>query len=354
MSAADAQAYQGAAGAAFAPVAAQVPGMWVGVWQPEQGRTSFALGEAVKPGTAAQAGDVGRIGSLTKTFTATAVLQQVERGTLALDDTIADVLPELAATYPDIAAVTVRQLLNMSSGLPDYTADADFWREFLTDPTRVWTLDDVLTVALVKPASAAGTPAYCNTNYIVLGAMLEKVTGKTASEIVNAVVEQAGLGRTALTPPPDNAMPNPHSNGYLSPTIAAQFTSLGATIPPNNDVTNWTVSMSGTAGAMYSTVDDLLTWAGTGMGTSMLTPAMADARLTDTSELAPGEFYGLGIGITDRWLAHSGAINGWMSDMRVDRRTGAVVVTLVNIEGGLEPAKPVIDAMVAQLDVGQG
>jgi D-alanyl-D-alanine carboxypeptidase len=282
------------------------------------------------------------------------VLQQIDQGTLALDDTITDVLPDLATSYPDIATVTVEQLLNMSSGLPNYTDDPAFWTTFVTDPTKPWSLDDILAAALTKPTSPPGTAAYCNTNYIVLGAMLEQVTGKPAAEVITAVAQQAGLRQTALTAPADNTMPAPHSDGYLTATSAQQLTSLGGTIPPNNNVTDWTVSMSGTAGAMYATVDDLLTWAATGMGTSLLSPAMAEARLTNSTELAPGEYYGLGVGVTDTWLAHTGAVNGWMSDVRLDRQTGAVVVTLVNIEGGLEQAKPVIDEVVSLLGEDQG
>ena len=349
MSAPDAQRYEAAAAAAYAGIAAQVPGVWVGVWHPDQGRTAIALGTAVEPDTAAQPGDISRIGSITKTFTATAVLQQVDQGTLALDDTIGEVLPDLAASYGGIAEVTVRQLLNMSSGLPDYTANEEFWAAFAANPTKTWTTDEILAFALGEPASPPGSAAYCNTNYVILGSMLEGVTGKPASETVSAVAAQAGLSRSALTPPADNAMPNPHNHGYLTASGAQQFSSLGGTVPPGNDVTEWTVSMSGTAGAMYSTVDDLMSWAATGMGTSLLSPAMAQARLTSTSELAPGEFYGLGIGITDTWLAHSGAVNGWMSDIRLDRTTGAVIVTLVNVEGGLEVAAPVIEAMRTQL-----
>lgn len=349
MSAADASTYEATAAAAYAPIAGQVPGLWMGVWHPTQGRTSFALGLAAKPDTAAQTADTSRIGSVTKTFTATAVLQQVEQGTLALDDTIADVLPDLAAAHPDIAPVTVTQLLNMSSGLPNYTEDPDFWRTFLADPTKAWSLDDILAVALAQPVKPPGTAAYCNTNYIVLGSMLEKVTGKTASELVTAVAVEAGLTTTALTAPADNAMPAPHSDGYISEAMAGQFAQLGGTIPPGNNVTDWTVSMAGPAGAMYATIDDMLTWAGTGLGTSLLTPAMAEARLTNSTELADRERYGLGIGITDTWLVHSGAVNGWMSDVRLDRTTGAAVVTLVNVEGGLEVAQPVIEAMRTQL-----
>ena len=95
-------------------------GMWIAVSDPERGHWTAALGNAAAGGPPATLADHSQIGSVTKTFTATAILQQVAAGTLSLDDTVQQVLPDVATTYPPTAALTVRQLLNMSSGLPDY------------------------------------------------------------------------------------------------------------------------------------------------------------------------------------------------------------------------------------------
>ncbi|MFM2437272.1 MAG: hypothetical protein RLZ55_78, partial [Actinomycetota bacterium] len=122
MSAADVAAMDAAAATSMAAAAGQqgAPGMWIGVWDPTRGWHIGAYGSAVEGGAKATDGDHSRIGSLTKTFTATAVLQQVAAGKMSLGDTIGAVLPDLAADYPAVAGVTVEQLLGMTSGIPDY------------------------------------------------------------------------------------------------------------------------------------------------------------------------------------------------------------------------------------------
>ena len=99
-------------------------GLWIGVWHPDKGFHLEAYGDAVKDSEPATIDQHGRIGSVTKTFTTTAILQQVAEGNLSLDATISDVLPDLATEYPDIADVTVRQLAGMRSPIQDYANTA--------------------------------------------------------------------------------------------------------------------------------------------------------------------------------------------------------------------------------------
>ena len=128
MSQADADAFDKAVqGVLSEPdgVAALAPGTWVGVWDPDRGYFMKVYGSATLDGEPANLEQHHRIGSISKTYTATAVLLLVDEGTLTLDDTVADVLPDIASGYPAYADVTVEQLLRMQSGVPDFLNVAD-------------------------------------------------------------------------------------------------------------------------------------------------------------------------------------------------------------------------------------
>src|SRR3954468_6637644 len=120
-----------------------------------------------------------RVGSVTKTFVATVVLQLAGEGRLALEDTVERWLPGLV---PGGANITIRQLLNHTSGLGDYADDA-FVRRVLEDPGRVWAPKELIAVGTSHPppfGPGAGL-AYSSTGYIVLGLIVEKATGNQLS-----------------------------------------------------------------------------------------------------------------------------------------------------------------------------
>ncbi|MFM7068274.1 MAG: serine hydrolase domain-containing protein, partial [Actinomycetes bacterium] len=194
-----------------------LPGLWVGVWDPKKGVYVTAYGSAVDPDQKATTEDHSRIGSVTKTFTATAVLQQVEAGKLSLDDTIGDVLPDLAAEHPAVGKITVQQLLGMTSGIPDYANTGLVLNKVVQDPTKVWTPEEIIDLTLTESKlSAPGTPGYSTTNYLILGQMVEKVSGISIEQAIGKVAKAAGLKNSALTEPSDNALPAPSSHGYLN------------------------------------------------------------------------------------------------------------------------------------------
>ena len=141
--------------------------MWIGVWDPKKGWHIGGYGEAVVGGAKATDADHSRIGSVTKTFTATAVLQQVAAGKLALTDTIGTLLPDLAAKYPDVAPITVEQLLSMRSGIPDYVNSGLLTQQFLDHPEKVWTADEIIAAVLDK--MKVDPSAFSDTNYLILG-----------------------------------------------------------------------------------------------------------------------------------------------------------------------------------------
>jgi D-alanyl-D-alanine carboxypeptidase len=202
-----------------------------------------------------------RVGSITKTFTAAAVMQQVERGRIELDAPIAQYLPRLIPGARG-AAITVRMLLNHTSGLADYLPSAyPSLKAFpsLADTTPA-SLDDhrltrfhpteLIKMGVTAPAVGApgGAPGmYSNTNYLLLCQLLELVTGVTAEQcITQNVIERAGLQHTELPAGPQ--ITGPHSRMY-----EAWFGML----EPPRDYSVYDMSWVGPAASLVSTVADL-------------------------------------------------------------------------------------------------
>ncbi len=331
----------------------QVPGMWVGVWDAEKGKHLGAYGNAVVGGTGAATDQIGRIGSVTKTFTAAAMLQQVSEGWASLDDTIESLLPDLAEKYPDVADITVEQLVGMTSGIPDY-ADSDWFLPLhVEDPTRVWTADEIIDETLDRGGlSDPGTPGYSTTNYLILGQMLEQVVegDEEISTIITDLAGSEGLTRTALPEPSDSAMPDPYSNGYVTEAGSAELAANGATVPAGTDVTSWSPSWGGAGGAMYANLEDLGTWASTGLGTSLLDERLGQQRISDTKELPEAGEYGLGLQVWGNgWIGHTGQIVGWEALVAYNTDTGDVFVAIVNETGSLLAATALASEIFPEL-----
>jgi D-alanyl-D-alanine carboxypeptidase len=169
MSTADAQTVDQAAAAKFQEISSEgeASALYVGVWDPAKGFFLKAYGDAA-PNQPATIDDAFRIGSVTKTFTADVILQHVGDGSIELDGTVATYAPDVATAHPQLADLTVRQLLTMTSGIPDFlNVPGGIVAEVVKDTTRVWTADELIAGALTGDVAAAGTPGYSTTNYIV-------------------------------------------------------------------------------------------------------------------------------------------------------------------------------------------
>ncbi|WP_312866197.1 serine hydrolase domain-containing protein [Streptomyces boluensis] len=202
-----------------------------------------------------------RVGSITKTFTAAAVLQQVERGRIGLDAPIGRYLPRLVPGERG-DAITVRMLLNHTSGLAEYLPyaypslkaypDLAQTRPDSLDDHRFTRFDPVELIGMGVTAPAAGAPGgtpglYSNTNYLLLVELLEHVTGTTAERyITRNVIERAGLRDTEL---PDG----PHVDGPHSRLYEAWF----GMIEPPRDYSVFDMSWVGPSASLISTVSDL-------------------------------------------------------------------------------------------------
>jgi len=153
-----------------------------------------------------------RIASVTKSFVATAVLQLVDAGALKLDDVLEKFVPGIA----NGPTITMRDLLGMTSGIYDFTSNAAFNTKFDANPDMPWTFAD--TLAIIKanqPLFAPGTNiAYCDSNYSILGEIIQMVTGKPARTVIADSIA-AKLSLTHTLWPADSTIPAPHPNGYV-------------------------------------------------------------------------------------------------------------------------------------------
>jgi D-alanyl-D-alanine carboxypeptidase len=226
-------------------VAAGAPGVLVLVREGDRTiRLTSGYGN-LKPKARLRATDRFRVGSVTKSFVATVVLQLVGEGKLALDDTIERWLPGLV---PNGRAITVRQLLDHTAGLFDYLGDGDktVERRVLSgDWDYRWKPRELVAISTAHKAKfAPGTGwSYCNTCYILLGLIVEEATGNPiTAELRTRVFEPAGLRATSLdTRPP---MSGQYARGYEL---------LGE--PPLVDFSALSPSLAWTAGAIVSTAD---------------------------------------------------------------------------------------------------
>ncbi|WP_424886861.1 serine hydrolase domain-containing protein [Streptomyces sp. XH2] len=277
-----------------------------------------------------------RIGSITKTFTAVVVLQLVGEGKIGLGDSVESHLPGLVRGKGiDGQKITVRQLLQHTSGLPDYEED-------VTDDIlerRYLSPRDALDVALKHEAVFApgtkGEWGYSSTNYLVAGLIVQKVTGRPlAEQIDQRVIQPIGLRNTYFPAPGETTIRERHPRGYRQGTTDADL----------RDVTEIDPSASWAGGAMVSTTSDLNRFfsellKGEGEGNRLLEEDQLKQMRTTVDMKVEG--YGAGLGIISMPLScrpgdnriawgHSGGIPGYgtWAAATDDGRAASVAMTL--------------------------
>ena len=303
-----------------------------------------------------------RIGSITKTMTATLVLQLVDEGALALDDTLALVLPA-GAGIPDADAITVRHLLAMRSGVFDYVEDESFFPQVIADPVRSWTPVELIAIAAGQGSYAAPGEMfrYSNTNYILLGMIVERHDGTSFQDaLARRILDPLGMTRTSL--PVDAALPAPFARGYAFDPESAR--TPGATPDGRQvatpaaaaglvDVTELSPSIAWTAGGIVSTVGDLRIWLRALVDGDLVSAGLQRERLA-FGQIAPDlpatEIgYGLGVFTVGGMIGHDGSIPGYQSFAGHDPGTGETVIVLVNVEPtreGTVAASAIVDAIL--------
>lgn len=308
------------------------PGLWLAVWDPKKGYYEQAYGNAVVGGAKATTRDHVLIGSITKTVFATAVLEQVAAGTLALTDTVRALDPALAKRYPGAARKTVAELLGMTSRIPDY-ADPAVAKMF-ANPQQHFTRDQLIALGFAEGAPIAAPGGYSTTNYLILGTIMQTLTGKRPERLVNAVLRQAGMTNSRLETG-NVTMPEPRAHGYIGAVYGPQAAQVNPSLSAASDTVDWTMEWGKEGGGAYSTIGDMARWGGTCLGTTLL-PAKIAAQRLKTTKIDAGN-YGLGIIRQGTWLAHSGQAIGFTANVACDPRTGAVVAYATNsTEGTLD------------------
>ncbi|MBD8499433.1 beta-lactamase family protein [Paenibacillus sp. CAU 1523] len=225
-----------------------------------------------------------RIGSTMKTFTATVILQLAGEKKLNLDDTVEKWLPGVVqGNGYDASKITIRQLLNHSSGIANYTADEAFGKDMLANPYKSYTAEELVRIGVrMKPSFSPGTRwEYSNTNTVLAGLIIKKVTGETyGQQIKKRIIEPLQLSGTSV-PGNSSHIPGPHARGYNYQS--GKFV----------DMTEFNPSAANAAGDMISTVDDLNTFFQALLGGELLKPEMLQQMLTGVQ--SPDGQYGLGI-----------------------------------------------------------
>ncbi|UCC81955.1 MAG: beta-lactamase family protein [Gemmatimonadota bacterium] len=282
--------------------------------------------------TAISPGMLFLISSITKTYTSATVLQLVEEGTLSLNDPLHSWLP----SHPNIdSTITIRQLLDHTSGVFDYYEHPAFFDSIMADPAREWAPEQTLRFVLEPSFSPGADWDYSNTNYILLGMIIEEATGTTVAE------EFRGRFLTPLR---------------LRETFMAVEEELGGTVAHGwydidgdeilDDVIESMpmtafMSMEWTAGAMFSSSRDLARWTDALFGGEVVSQASLDDMLTFHPLSIPGSAYsGYGLGVGSFVIAghqaygHGGETPGYRSLMVYLPQSGVSIAVLMNQVNG--------------------
>ena len=229
-----------------------------------------------------------RIGSNTKTFVAVVVMQMVQEGKVGLDEPIETYLPGLIRGEGiDGSKITVRQLLQHTSGLPEYTDTTPGRSDIFQIKDHYAQPRDLLDTALGKPAAfEPGTQwAYTNTNYVVLGMLVERVSQRPVGEQIDErIVKKLGLSHTYFPAPGDKSIKGTHPQGY-------HLSAEGKL----EDITEMDPAWAWAAGAMVSTPGELNTFFQAVFDGRLLTQASIDEMKKGVDIGSGGRVYGLGI-----------------------------------------------------------
>ena len=197
----------------------KVPGAILHAERTGRGSWTGAAGLGrLDPNVAMHPGDRFRAGSIVKPFVAATVLQLVERGHFTLETTLPNMLPaDVVHRFPTAPKITLRMLLAHRSGLADWSTPATDVAA-ARDPAKVWKVSESLDLAAAKkPLFAPGTRyAYSNTEYTLLGVVIEHATGRSwRQEVTDRVIRPLGLEATALPAPGNRSWAGPYAHGYM-------------------------------------------------------------------------------------------------------------------------------------------
>jgi CubicO group peptidase (beta-lactamase class C family) len=277
------------------------------------------------PGPAMEPDMHFRIASNTKTFTASVILQLASEERLSLDQTVADWLGDVV---PGSRIITIRQLLNMTSGLKDYV-DGNFLKESIFNPLQRYSPEELLRrISTAEPIFAPGSDwQYCNTNYLLLGMIIEKVTGNSFQrEVRDRIVSPLGLSNTYVPAPDEVEISAPYAHGYFF---------LGDASTDWKDMAVQNVTGPWAAGNMVSTARDMLKWLNALCSCTLLSEPQCKEMFTWVGTKGSGnlrqqefQYYGLGVMKYNGAIGHKGSLPGYRS--AILRYQGYSFVVLLN------------------------
>ncbi|MBP6507074.1 MAG: beta-lactamase family protein [Opitutaceae bacterium] len=273
-----------------------------------------------------------RIGSLTKQFTAASILLLEERGKLSVDDPISKYIPGVPAAW---SPITLRHLLTHRSGIPDFTALPAYPREWKysgPSPSMIfnWVRDQPLEF------SPGSKYQYSNTGYVLLGWIIEQVSGQAYREFVKQnIFDPLGLADSGYD-----------SNTAIIPRRASGYNTGALGLRHANYIDMRTPHA---AGGLYATTGDLLKWTQALFGGKLLQPSSLEKM---TNSFRDGYAFGLSIGTKDerKRAAHAGGIDGFGSFLAYFPASGVTIVVLANIAG---PAAPHLEERLEEIYFGR-
>jgi D-alanyl-D-alanine carboxypeptidase len=301
----------------------EAPGMILGVWSGGKQYLRAAGKADLATGRPMSATPLFRIGSLTKTFVGTAVMQLVDEKKLSLDDAVATLLPD--AGVPGGDKITVRHLLMMRSGLPSYSQSPEFGKDFSGSRQANFTPAQLLAYAWKLPVLFPPGTAfhYSNTNTILLGLLIEKLDGAPlARSLKRRIFDPLGLTHTSF--PSDGTIPGDYIHGY------------GNAGADRDDWSQANPSWGWAAGAIISTIADVRTYI-EALGEGRLLSRETQARRLTEWAASPGPYptakYGLGWATMGGFLGHNGSLPGYVNMAMYDPKTKSTIVLMLNFQG---------------------
>jgi len=312
-----------------------IPGAVVGIWAPDQGTWVEAFGQANLAEHQSMTVDHKfRIGSITKTATATIVLQLAGDGVIDLDQNIETYDKKYDLKIPNAKEITIHQLLNHTSGLFSYTDDPALEAVSYANLLLYWTPQELIKYAVSHRDTAPPGKEfhYSNTGYALLGLIIEEETKHRLDEEVDRrIIQKLGLKHTSFPTLPNTT--EPHANGYMSNAdlLRLSFNLRGNKTAELVDVTAFNPSWAWAAGAMISSVNDLKIYA-KALGTGSLVGKKMQAEQMKMIPVAPGSDmkYGLGLAEYKGWLGHRGEVPGYDVSMYYSPELDATFVVALN------------------------
>jgi D-alanyl-D-alanine carboxypeptidase len=343
-----------------------VPGAMVILSTP-QGEFTFSYGTTTLGATIPPRGDTHfRIASNTKTMTAAVIVQLAQEGRLDLDDPVS----KYVSGVPDGDQITIADLLNMRSGLYNYTDAPEISASLDAEPAKVWTPEEVLAIAFKHPPYFPPRTAfhYDNTNYALLGLIAEeREHGKPLARILqDRLFGPLGMNDTALPASTSNTLPDPYSHGYMYG--GSSFALVDQDYPPDiqaaaragtlkpTDYTNQNPSYASAAGGVISTAKDLVTWMQALVGGKVFNADYQQRWLDSLQPEDPSKPQGqqYGYGITQMQFGpnpvyfHGGEAPGYNSFMGYDPANQVTLIVWTNLPVSLD-GKPTANSIMLKV-----